>query len=184
MKKKLFLRRSEYQADSDSMLTSIILFLPSESSSFEALQVEVASLHSKVTQLTRQNKLLEGELSTVRVQLEARTKALEDVHGELEQAQRQLKGDGAEDRRQEKIEILTAQVGILLRWIYCSGGYTAQVGILLRWIYCSGGYTAQVGILGYTAQVDILLRWVYCSGGYTAQVGIPTVILSIFDRWV
>ena len=85
-----------------------------EANSTAALQAEVVSLHSKVTQLTEQNNLLDGEQSTVRENLEARTKALEDVQGELEKARRQLKGGGDEDRRQEKIEILSAQVGIIL----------------------------------------------------------------------
>ena len=67
-----------------------------------------------MTQLTRQNKLLDGELGTVRVQLEARTKALEDVQGQLDQALRRLAGGGDEDRKQEKIEILTAQVGVMV----------------------------------------------------------------------
>ena len=85
-----------------------------DSNSTTALQAEVVSLHSKVTQLTEQDNLLDGELSTVQQKLEARTKTLEDVQGELEQARRQLKGGGDEDRRQEKMEILFGQVGILL----------------------------------------------------------------------
>ncbi|XP_021365614.1 uncharacterized protein LOC110458296 isoform X2 [Mizuhopecten yessoensis] len=76
----------------------------------EALQVQVKDLENQIQQMTRTTRLLEGELSTLRIQLEARDKALEDTKSELDIAHLHLSGDGGEDRKQEKIDKLTAQI--------------------------------------------------------------------------
>ena len=76
----------------------------------EALQVKVTSLEGKVSQLTRQTQLLEEALETSKAQLEARSVALQDAQNELDLAYRRLQGDGSEDRKQQKIDKLNAQV--------------------------------------------------------------------------
>lgn len=81
--------------------------------SFEALQMELTNLESKVAQLTRTNKLLETELSTLRVQLDAREQALKDVESDLELAYGRLRGDDSDDRKQQKIDQLTLEVSDL-----------------------------------------------------------------------
>ena len=57
---------------------------------------------------------MEGELSTARVQLEARNKALEDAQSELELAYKQIQENEDEDRKQQKIDKLTAQVFLII----------------------------------------------------------------------
>jgi hypothetical protein len=42
----------------------------------DALQAEMTQLESKLSQLTRANQVMEAELKTIRVQLDARDKAL------------------------------------------------------------------------------------------------------------
>ncbi|XP_053406240.1 uncharacterized protein LOC123523252 isoform X2 [Mercenaria mercenaria] len=79
----------------------------------EALQAEVTNLESKVSQLTRASQLMEAEQKTIHVQLDARDQALKDVQTELDLAYSRLKGDDTEDRKQEKIDKLSAQVNSL-----------------------------------------------------------------------
>ncbi|XP_060068829.1 myosin-7-like [Ylistrum balloti] len=76
----------------------------------EALQAQTKDLESQVQQVTRNNHLLNGELSTLRIQLEARDKALEDAQSELDLARSHLTGDGYEDRKQDKIDKLSLQI--------------------------------------------------------------------------
>lgn len=76
----------------------------------EALQAQVKDLEGQIQQMTRKNCLLEGELATLQIQLEARDKALEDAQSELDIAHSHLTGDGGEDRKQEKIDKLVSQI--------------------------------------------------------------------------
>ncbi|XP_052225855.1 uncharacterized protein LOC127841237 isoform X2 [Dreissena polymorpha] len=88
----------------------IILKGPSDAGGVEGLHAHVSSLEGKVAQLTRTNQLLEGELTTLRVQLDARDKQLQDVQRDLDLAYKRLGGDDSEDRKQQKIDKLTAQM--------------------------------------------------------------------------
>ena len=91
-------------------MLNILICHFTDSSHTEALQVKVTSLEGKVSQLTRQTALLEGALDTSKAQLEARSVALQDAQNELDLAYRRLQGDGSEDRKQQKIDKLNAQV--------------------------------------------------------------------------
>ena len=51
------------------------------------------------------------------MQLEARNKALEDAQSELELAYKQIQENEDEDRKQQKIDKLTAQVFLIMRKI-------------------------------------------------------------------
>lgn len=84
----------------------------------ESLNIQVQSLESKVQALSRSNQVMEGEISTLKTQMEAREKALKDVESELELANSQLELDKGDDRKQQKMDKLVAQVSI--GWIvYC-----------------------------------------------------------------
>ncbi|XP_052769316.1 plectin-like isoform X2 [Mya arenaria] len=67
-------------------------------------------LRSEVLRLTRANKLMEGELSTLRIQLNAREIALKDVESELSMVYGRLKGEDSDDRKQQRIDKLSAEV--------------------------------------------------------------------------
>ncbi|KAL4227673.1 hypothetical protein ACF0H5_013109 [Mactra antiquata] len=81
--------------------------------SFDALYAENTSLESKISQLTRDNQLRDGELNTLKIQLEARDKSLKDVQNELDLAYKRLQGDDSDDRKQEKIDKLSTEVNSL-----------------------------------------------------------------------
>ncbi|CAG2235761.1 unnamed protein product [Mytilus edulis] len=72
--------------------------------------VQIQELEGKVQSLTRSNQMSEGEITTLKVQMEAREKTLRDVESELELANSKMDLDNGEERKQQKIDKLTAQV--------------------------------------------------------------------------
>ncbi|VDI33765.1 golgin subfamily B member 1 [Mytilus galloprovincialis] len=72
--------------------------------------LKIQELESKVQSLTRSNQMSEGEITTLKVQMEAREKTLRDVESELELANSKMDLDNGEERKQQKIDKLTAQV--------------------------------------------------------------------------
>ena len=65
-------------------------------------------------QLQRSNQLLEGEVATMKVQLAAKDKALEDAHSEIHLANSRLDNTEATDRKQQKIDNMTTEVLIVV----------------------------------------------------------------------
>lgn len=53
---------------------------------------------------------MEGEMSTLRAQLEARNKALEDTQNDLDLAYNRLASEESSDWKQQKIDKLSSQV--------------------------------------------------------------------------
>jgi len=78
----------------------------------EAMQIQIQNLESKVQLLTRSNQMMEGEMSTMKVQIEIREKTLKDVEGELQLANSRLELNKSDDRKQQKNDKLTLQVYI------------------------------------------------------------------------
>jgi DNA-binding transcriptional regulator of glucitol operon len=78
----------------------------------EAMQIQIQNLESKVQLLTRSNQMMEGEMSTLKVQIESREKTLKDVEGELQLANSRLELNKSDDRKQQKNDKLTLQVYI------------------------------------------------------------------------
>ncbi|XP_061171974.1 uncharacterized protein LOC133181501 [Saccostrea echinata] len=78
-------------------------------SQIDALNIEITNLENKIHHLQTNNQVLEGELKTLRVQLEAKEKALEDVQTEADLAHSRLNNTDAIERRQQKIEKLTSE---------------------------------------------------------------------------
>ena len=56
--------------------------------------------------------MMEGEMSTLKVQIESREKTLKDVEGELQLANSKLELNKSDDRKQQKNDKLTLQVYI------------------------------------------------------------------------
>ena len=76
----------------------------------ESLQIQIQNLEGKVQSLVRSNQVLEGEVTTLKVQMEAREKALKEVESELELANSKFDLDQSDGRKQQKVDKLTAQV--------------------------------------------------------------------------
>ncbi|XP_062572417.1 uncharacterized protein LOC134234369 [Saccostrea cucullata] len=78
-------------------------------SQIDALNIEITNLENKIHHLQTNNQVLEGELKTLRVQLEAKEKALEDAQTEADLAHSRLNNTDAIERRQQRIDKLTAE---------------------------------------------------------------------------
>ncbi|XP_056021651.1 uncharacterized protein LOC125650483 [Ostrea edulis] len=79
-------------------------------SQIEALNIEIKNLENKTHHLKTSNQILEGEVNTLRVQLEAKEKALEDAQTEAHLATSRLGNTEAIERRQQRIDKLTAEI--------------------------------------------------------------------------
>jgi regulator of replication initiation timing len=77
----------------------------------EALNMEIKNLENKTHHLMTSNQILEGEVQTLRVQLEAKEKALEEAKAEAHLAISRLDNTEAIDRRQQRIDKLSTEVG-------------------------------------------------------------------------
>ncbi|CAG5136315.1 unnamed protein product, partial [Candidula unifasciata] len=85
----------------------------------EILLLEIAGLQSNIGQLTRRNKVLETEISTLQCQLSSRDKELAETFSELKTAQVAPKSKTAEELfTQQKIEALTSEVASLKEEIH------------------------------------------------------------------
>lgn len=77
----------------------------------ETLLLELAGLQSNISQLTRKNKVLETEISTLQCQLTSRDRELAETFSELKTAQLAPKSNTADELfKQQKIESLTSEV--------------------------------------------------------------------------
>ena len=76
----------------------------------EAMQIQIQNLESKVQLLMRSNQVMEGEMSTLKVQIESRENTLKDTESELQLANSKLELSKSDDRKQQKIDKLNLQV--------------------------------------------------------------------------
>lgn len=75
----------------------------------DALHLEIKNLENQLHHLQTRNQVLEGEVHTLRVQLEGREKALEEAQSEADLANRRLDNTDTVQRKQDRIDQLLAE---------------------------------------------------------------------------
>ncbi|XP_034323207.2 uncharacterized protein [Magallana gigas] len=75
----------------------------------DALHLEIKNLENQLHRLQTRNQVLEGEVHTLRVQLEGREKALEEAQSEADLANRRLDDTDTVQRKQDRIDQLLAE---------------------------------------------------------------------------
>lgn len=75
----------------------------------DALHLEIKNLENQLHHLQTRNQVLEGEMNTLRVQLEGREKALEEAQSEADLANRRLDNTDTVQRKQDRIDQLLAE---------------------------------------------------------------------------
>nr|XP_034323207.1 golgin subfamily B member 1 isoform X4 [Crassostrea gigas] len=75
----------------------------------DALHLEIKNLENQLHRLQTRNQVLEGEVHTLRVQLEGREKALEEAQSEADLANRRLDNTDTVQRKQDRIDQLLAE---------------------------------------------------------------------------
>ncbi|XP_078313538.1 uncharacterized protein LOC111129499 isoform X2 [Crassostrea virginica] len=79
-------------------------------SQMDDLKVKLKNLENELHHLQTRNQVLDGEMQTLRVQLEAKEKALEDALTEADLASSRLNNTDAMDRKQERIQKLQYEI--------------------------------------------------------------------------
>nr|XP_022331625.1 myosin-10-like isoform X6 [Crassostrea virginica] len=79
-------------------------------SQMDDLKVKLKNLENELHHLQTRNQVLDGEVQTLRVQLEAKEKALEDALTEADLASSRLNNTDAMDRKQERIQKLQYEI--------------------------------------------------------------------------
>lgn len=82
----------------------------------DALHLEIKNLENQLHHLQTRNQVLEGEVHTLRVQLEGREKALEEAQSEADLANRRLDNTDTVQRKQDRIDQLLAEVRGQTQW--------------------------------------------------------------------
>lgn len=75
----------------------------------DALHLEIKNLENQLHHLQTRNQVLEGEVHTLRVQLEGRERALEEAQSEADLANRRLDNTDTVQRKQDRIDQLLAE---------------------------------------------------------------------------
>ena len=92
----------------DIMMETLIFFI----GQMDDLKVKLKNLENELHHLQTRNQVLDGEVQTLRVQLEAKEKALEDALTEADLASSRLNNTDAMDRKQERIQKLQYEVSV------------------------------------------------------------------------